>query len=238
MSFGLILGVARLVFILPLLATAQEDKKPDFTPSMNPENIAAYKQPVSAGARKAIEEGIKAFSKKDLDAAAISFNKVLALEPGNITGLVNLGLVEFRLDHREAAETLLRKAVRVDPDSGLAWLTLGIVYYNQNKLDAALAALSQAVLIEPKNPRAHNYLAVTIGGKGWVVGAEQELQKAIELDSSYAEAHFNLAVYYLQRTPPAVELARRHYQKALDLGAAPDPLVEKDLGNVGSRNPN
>ena len=27
----------------------------------------------------------------------------------------------------------------------------------------------------------------------------------------------------------AVELARRHYQKARDLGAAPDPLIEKAL---------
>ena len=45
----------------------------------------------------------------------------------------------------------------------------------------------------------------------------------------YAEAHFNLAVFYLQRTPPAVELARRHYQQALNLGAAPDPQVEKSL---------
>jgi Tfp pilus assembly protein PilF len=57
------------------------------------------------------------------------------------------------------------------------------------------------------------------------------MRKAIELDPEYAEAHFNLAVFYLQRSPPAVELARRHYERALELGAAPDPDVERSLGD-------
>ena len=50
------------------------------------------------------------------------------------------------------------------------------------------------------------------------------------MDSNYAEAHFNLALMYLERKPPATELARRHYAKAKELGAAPDKLVEKQLG--------
>ena len=109
-------------------------------------------------------------------------------------------------------------------------MILGVIYYDQNKLDRALAALAQAVLFEPKDARAHHFLGVTIGKKGWYLGAEDEMRKAIELNPDYAEAHFNLAVFYLQRSPPAVELARRHYQKALDLGAAPDPQVEKGIG--------
>ena len=184
---------------------------------------------MSPAARKAAGEGIAAFGKNDLPAAREAFRKLLLEEPQNLTALVNLGLVEYRLNHPAEAEKLLKCAVRLEPDAGIAWLTLGMVCYQQNKLDAALAALSQAALLEPKDARVHNYLAVTIGGKGWDSGAESELQKAIELNPDYADAHFNLAVLYLRRTPPAVELARRHYQKALDLGAAPDPLVEKDL---------
>ena len=112
---------------------------------------------------------------------------------------------------------------------GIAWLILGIVYYDQDKLEHALAALAQAVLLEPKDARAHHYLGVTIGRKGWYSGAEEEMRKAIELQPGYAEAHFNLAVFYLQRSPPAVELARRHYERALELGADPDPDVAKSL---------
>jgi Tfp pilus assembly protein PilF len=184
---------------------------------------------MSADARKALDEGIEAFKKKDLETARVAFEKLLLLEPANLAALVNLGLVEYRLQHPDEAEKLLKKAVRIEPDAGTAWLTLGIVCYEQDKLDAALAALAQAALLEPKNAKVHNYLAATIGKKGWGSGAESELQKAIQLDADYADAHFNLAVFYLQRNPPAIELARRHYQKALDLGAPADPLVEKDL---------
>jgi hypothetical protein len=34
---------------------------------------------------------------------------------------------------------------------------------------------------------------------------------------------------YTERTPPALELARRHYYRALALGAAADPDMEKLL---------
>jgi len=36
-------------------------------------------------------------------------------------------------------------------------------------------------------------------------------------------------VIYLTQNPPLPQLARWHYQKALDLGAPPDPDVEKSL---------
>jgi Tfp pilus assembly protein PilF len=65
--------------------------------------------------------------------------------------------------------------------------------------------------------------------RGWLEGAEQEIRKAIEIDEQYAEAHFNLAVLYLERQPPAVELARRHYYRALKLGAEHDAELDRVL---------
>jgi len=184
---------------------------------------------LSDDAKQALVKGMSQFQKGSLEEAAVSFREFLQLAPDNPTGLVNLGIIEFRLKHNEDAQTLLEKGTRLDPDSKTAWLTLGIVYYNAKQLDAALAALARAVQLDPSDATAHNYLAITIGAKGWRDGAERELERAIELKPGYAEAHFNLAISYLQHSPPAVELARRHYQQALDLGEAPDPLVEKTL---------
>jgi tetratricopeptide (TPR) repeat protein len=177
-------------------------------------------------------KALEAFQRADLDAAREQFQIVLKNDPANLVGLVNLGAVEYRARHFEAAEPLLKKALRIEIDTAAAWLTLGAIYFEQDKLDAALAALAQATLLEPKNARAHNYLGVTIGKKGWLSGAEMELQRAIELEPDYAEAHFNLALIYLRRDPRAIELARRHYKKAVSLGAAPDLLVEKTLAGV------
>lgn len=182
-------------------------------------------------AQKAAEEGVMAFAKGDFERAQKDFQKLLQLYPDNVFTLTNLGAVECRLKRWDDAEKHLKRAVRLQPEAAPAWLALGALYCDRDKLDAALAALSQAVLLDPKNARAHNYLGVTVGKKGWYSGAEAELQRAIELQPDYAEAHFNLALFYLQRNPPAIELVRRHYTRALELGAAPDPLVEKELAD-------
>jgi Flp pilus assembly protein TadD len=218
-------------FVLYLLAALLCDAQtaPKFKTTVFAPTSAAATAGLSAGAKNAVEAGLGYFARGDLPAAETAFHKFLDLAPDNPTGLVNLGVVEYRLKRLDEAEKLLKRAVRVKPEAAAAWLALGVIYYEEDKLDAALAELSQAVLLEPKNAQAHNYLGVTVGRKGWNSGAEQELETAIGIDPDYAEAHFNLALFSLQRSPPAVELARRHYQKALDLGAARDPMIEKEL---------
>ena len=221
---------ARLLAALLLaLPPAVRAEPPRFRVSPSAELNEPGKKRVSDEARQLAKKAMIAMAKDDLAAAQTDFEKVLILAPDNVPTTINLGLVAYRQKQYAAAEKLLQKAVRLQPDAGLGWLILGVIYYDQDRLDAALAALAQAALLEPKNATVHQYLGVTVGKKGWLSGAEDELRKAIEIDPGYAEAHFNLAVFYLQRTPPSVELSRRHYQKALDLGAAPDPNVARSL---------
>jgi len=218
--------LAALLLALPLSADAQA---PKFRVGPSPDLNERGKKLVSDEAQRLAKKAMVEMAKGDLAAAKKDFQKVLTLAPDNVATTINLGLVAYRQKQHAEAEKLLRKVVRAQPEAGLAWLILGVIAYDQDKLDEALAALAQAALLEPKNATVHQYLGVTVGKKGWLSGAEDELRKAIELDPGYAEAHFNLAVFYLQRNPPAVELARRHYQQALDLGAAPDPDVAKSL---------
>ena len=215
-----------LLLTLPLAVRAQG---PKFRVAPAAELNEPGKKQVSDEAQQLAKKAMVAMAKGDLDGARRDFQKVLTLAPDNAATTINLGLVAYRQKQYAEAEKLLKKAVHAQPEAGLGWLVLGVIYYDQDKLDAGLAALAQAALLEPKNATVHQYLGVTVGKKGWLSGAEDELRKAIEIEPGYAEAHFNLAVFYLQRTPPSVELARRHYQKALDLGAAPDADVAKSL---------
>jgi Tfp pilus assembly protein PilF len=72
-------------------------------------------------------------------------------------------------------------------------------------------------------------LAIVLKTQGWTDAAEAELQRAIELNPDYGIAHFNLALMYLERKPPALELTRRHYDKAVQLGLERDDIVERKL---------
>jgi len=180
-------------------------------------------------AREAAAEGNAAFARRDFERARRAYLKVLDLAPDNLLGLVNLGVVEYSLKKLDDAESHLKRAVQIKLDTAPAWLTLGIIYMDQNRLDEALAALAQATLYDPRNARARNYLGVVVGRKGWIDGAQVELRRAVEIDPSYSDAHFNLAVFYLESKPPSIELARRHYFRAIELGAEPDPEIEKTL---------
>jgi len=174
-------------------------------------------------------QGNQEFAAGDYESAEKSYRKVLELAPENLLGLVNLGTVLYRLGKYEDSEKTLKRAIERQVASPAAWMTLGFMYLEQERLDEATAAFAQAVVFDPGNARVRNYYGVTIGRKGWYHGAESELRKAVEIDPAYSEAHFNLAVFYLERTPPATELARRHYQRALELGAPNDPVVDQLL---------
>jgi Flp pilus assembly protein TadD len=176
---------------------------------------------------EAVAEGNRAFEAKDYATARRAYERVLSLDPHNQMGLVNLGLVEFYAGDSAKSEDLLKKAVRQRLETAPAWLTLGMIYMDQNRFPEALAALSQAALHDPDNPRVQNFLGVVIGREGWIYGAQQKLRRAVELDPAYADAHYNLAVFYLQEKPPATELAKRHYFKAIELGVEKDPSMEK-----------
>ena len=184
----------------------------------------------------AVSEGNVAFERKDYSAARNAYNRVLAIDSENLLGLVNLGMVEFYSGHADKAEEVLKKAVRQRLESAPAWLTLGMIYMDRDQPDAALAALSQAMLQDPKNARTRNFLGVVMGRRGWIEGAQHELRRAVELDPSYADAHYNLAVFYLEEKPPAIELARRHYQKAIELGVEKNPSME-NLFNAPTKKP-
>jgi Flp pilus assembly protein TadD len=219
----------RAFFSLLALAAASFAEAPRFRINPSAEIQEQGKKPVSEEAQKTARQALAALEKGDNTQAKRLFEKVLTLAPGNAPTLINLALIEYRQKRLSDAETLLKSAVKSAPESGLPWLVLGVVQFEQNKLDAALAALAMAAYLEPKDARTHHYLGVVVGSKGWYSAAEDEMRKAIELEPGYAEAHYNLAVFYLERKPPAVELARRHYYKSVDLGGAPDAEIEKKI---------
>ncbi len=191
--------------------------------------LASASEPLPPAAFDELRQGLAAFEKKDFKQARDYFLKAAEIAPEHPMALVNLATAEYRLGNLTAARERLEKATEIDAKSPQPWLTLGIVYYELGKKEETLAALSRAVMLDPENARAHQYLGVATAARGWLFAAESELRRAIELDPELADAHFNLALIYLQRTPPAVELARRHYQQAVKLGAAPDKSVEKKL---------
>jgi tetratricopeptide (TPR) repeat protein len=154
------------------------------------------------------------------------YEQILAKSPNNLYALSNLGAVYFRTGRLKAAELTLKKAVTLAPKDEFSRRTLGIVYYRQAKYDEAVTELTRALAINPKSYIAHNYLGITASEKGWQEAAEKEMLEAINANPEYVDAHYNLAVIYATNKPPAKELAKRHYSRAIELGAEANPSLE------------
>lgn len=181
--------------------------------------------PVSLLAVKAAKE----YAQKDFAAAEKTYQQAYTLDPNQVPLLNYFAATELHLGHHQKAEELLLQSLQKKLANPLAWLFLGMMYLEEHHNKEAFAALVQATLYDSKNARAQNYLGIAAEREHWNDISEAALSKAIELDPSYADAHFNLAVYYLRRTPPALEMARRHYQRALELGAAHDAKIEQAI---------
>ena len=169
------------------------------------------------------------YNEKKFDEAAAAYQEILNKYPQSIYALSNLGVVRFQQQKYPEAEKALREAIRVAPNDAFSHSVLGIVLVQQEKYDDAIQVLSRAVALDPNDAKTRNYLGISSSRKGLQEAAEQECRKAIELDESYGDAHFNLAVIYATQTPPAKELAKRHYNRALELGVPKDEELEKLL---------
>lgn len=221
---------------------AYEMKKDPFSP----EELALFQQPkpnaqppeVRKTAKKSIRdlpptasqlvaEAQSAFSARKYEDAEKKYQEVLRFDLENVYTLANLALVQMEQGRLEPAEANLTKALALEPKDAYSLSLLGIVKFRQTKLDEALDLLSRSVQLDAKNSETHNYLGVVLSQKGMRGPAEAAMRKAIQINPGYGEAHHNLAVIYVSQTPPFIELARWHYEKALSAGHPANPALEK-----------
>lgn len=184
------------------------------------DSLKEENQPLARNAKTAFDQGDTAGAEK-------IYQQIVDSEPNNPYALSQLGAVQFEAGKVSAAEVALKKSLDIIPNDAFALTILGIVHYRQQKYDESIRELEQAIAADPKRAMSYNYLGIVYSELNNLKRAEEMLQKAIDIKPDYADAHFNLAIIYASQQPPAKELARRHYQKATQMGAAPDASLEK-----------
>jgi tetratricopeptide (TPR) repeat protein len=208
-------------------------KQPEPQPATNAGVAKKSINELPAGSAELVAEAQSYFAAKQYDKAAEDYQKILQHDAGNPLVLGNLAAIELEQGDLDSAEKHIKTALAQSPDDAYDLSILGYLKFRQEKFDDAFDALSHALKLDPENPEIENYLGVTLSHKGLRAQAEAALRKAIEIDPNYAAAHNNLAVIYISDEPPSPELARFHYQKALDAGQPRNPDLEKMLADRG-----
>jgi len=180
-----------------------------------------------------ITEARDQFVRGNFAGAEELYQKFVELQPNNVVALANLGVSQFRQGKLTAAQLALEKALAVDPKDAFTLTTLGAVMIEQNRIEDAIGYLERANGSQADDAITLNYLGVASSQLGQFGKAEQSLRRAITVNPEYAEAHFNLAVIYATAKPPSIALAKRHYEKALELGSTPDKRLASMLQGEG-----
>ncbi len=211
----------------------------------SPEELALFRQPVKlattdqparksnsipkppAGARDLVIEAQRLFARGDFAEAELKYIELLKKDENNLYTLANLAAIQIEQGKLDDAEKNLKRAITVAPEDAYSMQMLGYLKFRQQKYNDALTALSQAAKLNPDSAEVQNYLGVTLSNIGQRDAAERALRNALRLEPNYGSAHNNLAVIYATQEPPSVELARWHYQRALDAGNPKHPELEK-----------
>ena len=91
----------------------------------------------------------EAFSNRQYDQAAARYTQLLAIEPGNVEVINNLGITLHYLGRSGEALTKLREGIGIDPTHQRSWLTTGFINAQLGNLDDARTALSNAIMLGP-----------------------------------------------------------------------------------------
>lgn len=208
------------------------------TPATGAPVSSAERKPTKSlpgGAATLVAKAERAFSEQKYGEAEGFYREVLKLDDRNVYSLASLAEVQAEQGHLDEADATLKQALALDPNDALSLSMLGVVRFKQGKFDEALEALGKSAQLDPSNADTQNYLGITLSQKGTRAAAEAALRRAIQLSPNHANAHHNLAVVYATSQPPSVELARWHYQKALDNGHPKNSKLEQQLdGKAGA----
>ncbi len=218
-------------------AETEGDAEEEAQPSASPDEAGASppEADIPPEVLALIAEARDQFVRGNFSAAEKLYQQFVELQPNSVVALANLGVTQFRQGKLTAAQLALEKAIAADPNDAFTLTTLGAVMIEQNRIEDSLAYLERASEVVPDDPVTLNYLGVAASQLGQFGKAEQSLRRAITVNPEYAEAHFNLAVIYATAKPPSLALAKRHYEKALELGSGPDARLDSLLrDNPGS----
>jgi len=206
------------------------------TPAEKPAEQPGVKLGVSSASaslpkelKEIAQKGASAITKGDWAGARQLYQEMVFQAPDNPLALANLGVAEYQLKNFEGAEKNLKRSLEIEPSIAQNWTTLGLIQFEKGLLLLAISSLTRAVHEDPASVQAHLYLAAVTYEYGWTLASISQLNEVIKLEPKNAEAHFNLAQTYLSLKPARIELARRHYYEARDLGATPSPKIEEML---------
>ncbi len=159
------------------------------------EAIRIYRQIVRREPKNAIAYnllGIACFQHGQLNQAAASLQKALALKPDLGGAHYNLGIILQALHRYDDAVGHYQQCLAVNPDDAEALNKLATVFNALNRFDDAAECYRRSITHNPSNVEAHMNLGTALRLVGRPEEAITHYERAIALGPSRADGHMHL----------------------------------------------
>ncbi len=171
-----------------------------------------------------------------LENAAVSFRRALAIQPDAAGLHFNLGAVLQQLGHLDQAVASFSRALELQPDHIEASLRLGNALLACGHLERAADSYRQALKFKPDYVEAHSNLGNVLLPLGAVEEAAASCRRALAINPDFAEAHINLgnALNSCGQSAEAMACYRRVLEIQPDSVLAYNNLgkVQEELGQL------
>lgn len=170
------------------------------------------------------------YEKDNLEAARGILEMVIEDNPASWDSMINLGIVNLRLNDFPLAAKQFENAILYAGDRKIpiAHFLLGDAHYRSDRFAEAETEINRSLGMDSENAQAHVLLGNMAGKSGRIMDAEAHFKRAIEIDPNIWEPHYNLAFICSQNDRKTH--GKIHYQEALRRGAPANLELEKKLG--------
>jgi len=221
----------KIEFSLEELEVLDRPSNPSLTSDIRPtpSELAAGTSSLRAATKNLATISTRLFLRGDFEAARGTLELIIEQDPGAWEAMVNLGIVNLRLDDPAAAAKQFRNAILYAGDQKIpyAHFMLGDSLYRVELLEEAEEELRRSLSFDPRNPKAHVLLGNIAGKTRRVDDAEFHFREAIAQDPNLFEPYVNLAILSLKNGEK--DEARKFYQQYLQKGGPARPPIETML---------
>lgn len=161
------------------------------------------------------EEGIGYFQEGKFAEALEVFNRLLAVDPGNIQSILYRGRILSRLGSVKEALEDFDQLVHLEPNNANFISDRAVVLHLSQRNKEALVELDRALDLDPDNPYRYSSRAFLKDRMGDHVGAIADYEKALEMDPEDAVAYNNKGI--VEEKLGYKERATASFKKADDL---------------------
>ncbi|CAN5681861.1 tetratricopeptide repeat protein [soil metagenome] len=173
----------------------------------------------SEKARQQFLDGLQYFQAGRFPQAAQCFEASLALVPGRISTMTNLGATRVRLGQMADAQPLLEKVTAAEPGNLEAWFNLGLVHKHNGQPDLALTCFDRALAIDPGSAPVLQYRGQLLSLLARPDEALSSFDKAVAAQPLLGEAWSDRGT--LLRGMGRMDEAATSFEKAIAAGADP-----------------